>query len=105
MKPAPKPKPKRIRAVIIYAVPASEYKGLVNEDRVLNIALLNEARFVKSAKFELAAWGSFKRVNSANIVSNKLTSKSKADIAYTKAKRHIDFSTVNPKNRNKRKPH
>lgn len=62
MKPAPQKKPRRIRAIIVYTVPADEFLGLKHEERGFDfqISKLNGRR-VKSSHFELAEWGSGKR--------------------------------------------
>lgn len=59
MKPAPKKKPKRVRAIIVYTSPG--YLSLRDETLSLEASLSASGRSIKSSHLELAEWGSGKR--------------------------------------------
>lgn len=96
MKPAPPRKPKRIRVVLVYTVPADLYRGIDIEVGVLRrILLYADGRILKSSRLRLEAWG---KGNGGYINRLIKTIDSKAKNTPTKINRYIDFSGLKPKN-------
>ena len=99
MKPAPRPKPKRIRVVLIYTIESPKNVSLKSESNFLDVLLREHGRIVKSDHLEFAKWGSKKpcrvvnKVN-GNIEGNNINITSGLKIASGKVKRHLDFGAM-----------